>query len=73
MGIFSAGTRTPEDSAKTSTSTVIEMAEEAGDHRFVASLMKQRYGDSWADTDTGVEADTVNVEVSERVRNTFPE
>jgi hypothetical protein len=54
-------------------STVIEMAEEAGDHRFVASLMKQRYGDSWAETDTGVEADTVNVEVSERVRNTFPE
>jgi len=51
----------------------MEMAKENGDHRFIASLMKQRYPDSWADTETGVEADTVKLEVSERVRATWPE
>lgn len=36
--------------------TVWEIAKEEGDHRFLASLMKQRYPDSWGDADTGVEA-----------------
>ena len=49
-----------------------EMAKDEGDHRFLASLMKQRYPDSWGETETGVEADTVNIEVSERVRKTWP-
>ena len=39
-----------------------EMAKEEGDHRFLASLMKQRYPDSWEDTDTGVEASEIKVE-----------
>jgi hypothetical protein len=42
-------------------SLALEMAKEDGDHRFIASLMKQRYPDSWADTETGVEATEINV------------
>jgi hypothetical protein len=51
----------------------MELAKENGDHRFIASLMKQRYPDSWGETDTGVEADTVKLEVSERVAETWPD
>jgi len=51
----------------------LELARENEDHRFIASLMKQRYPDSWGDTETGVEADTVKLEVSERVASTWPE
>jgi len=50
----------------------MELARENGDHRFIASLMKQRYPDSWGETDTGVEADTVTLEVSERVAESWP-
>jgi len=50
-----------------------EMAKEEGDHRFLASLMKQRYPDSWGDTDTGVDADTVTIEVSENVKRSWPD
>jgi hypothetical protein len=50
-----------------------EMAKEEGDHRFLASLMKQRYPDSWGDTDTGVKADSVTIEVSENVKSSWPE
>lgn len=53
--------------------TIVELAEEQGDHRFLAGLMKQRYPDSWGDTETGVDADTVKLEVSERVRSTWPQ
>jgi len=53
--------------------TVVEIAKEEGDHRFLASLMKQRYPDSWGETDTGVDADTVTIEVSEDVAQTWPE
>ena len=53
-------------------SLALELAKENEDHRFIASLMKQRYPDSWGETETGVEADTVNIEVSERVRKTWP-
>jgi lambda repressor-like predicted transcriptional regulator len=53
--------------------TVWELAKQQGDHRFLASLMKQRYPDSWEDTDTGVEADTINIEISENVADTWPE
>ena len=49
----------------------MELAKENGDHRFIASLMKQRYPDSWGETDTGVDADTVKLEVSERVAETW--
>lgn len=53
--------------------TIWELAREQGDHRFLASLMKQRYPDSWGDTETGVEADTVQLEVSERVTSSWPD
>ena len=53
-------------------SLALDMAKENGDHRFIASLMKQRYPDSWGETDTGVEADTVTLEVSERVAESWP-
>jgi transposase-like protein len=52
--------------------TIIELAEENEDHRFLMSLMKQRYPDSWGDTETGVDADTVKLEVSERVKDSWP-
>lgn len=39
----------------------LQMAKEDGDHRFIASLMKQRYPDSWGETETGVEADKVEL------------
>ena len=51
----------------------LQLAKEDGDHRFIASLMKQRYPDSWGDTETGVEADTVKLEVSENVKNSWPD
>jgi len=54
-------------------SLALEMAREEGDHRFIASLMKQRYPDSWGDTETGVDADTVKLEVSENVKNSWPD
>lgn len=50
----------------------LELAKENEDHRFIASLMKQRYPDSWGDTDTGVDADTVTIEVSEDVQESWP-
>jgi hypothetical protein len=40
----------------------LELAKENEDHRFIASLMKQRYPDSWGDTETGVEAAEITVE-----------
>lgn len=42
-------------------SLALELAKENEDHRFIASLMKQRYPDSWGDTETGVDADTIEV------------
>ena len=45
--------------------TVWELAREQGDHRFLASLMKQRYPDSWGDTDTGVDARKLEVHLPE--------
>ena len=53
--------------------TIIDLAKENEDHRFLMSLMKQRYPDSWGDTETGVEADTVKLEVSEGVKSTWPD
>jgi hypothetical protein len=43
-------------------SLALELAKENEDHRFIASLMKQRYPDSWGDTETGVEAADITVE-----------
>jgi len=51
----------------------IELARENEDHRFIASLMKQRYPDSWGETETGVDADSVTIEVSEDVTTTWPD
>jgi len=42
-------------------STIWELAKEQGDHRFLASLMKQRYPDAWDDTETGVDAADITV------------
>lgn len=51
----------------------LELAKENGDHRFIASLMKQRYPDSWGETETGVESDGVTINVSEEIASTWPE
>lgn len=42
-------------------SLAMQLAKENEDHRFIASLMKQRYPDSWGETDTGVDADKVEI------------
>ena len=39
----------------------LELAKENEDHRFIASLMKQRYPDSWGETETGVDAPDITV------------
>ena len=39
----------------------LQLAKENEDHRFIASLMKQRYPDSWGETETGVDAVEINV------------
>lgn len=52
---------------------IMDLARENEDHRFLMSLMKQRYPDSWGETETGVDADTVKLEVSERVSKSWPE
>jgi len=44
-----------------------EMAKEDGDHRFLASLMKQRYPDSWGETDTGVDATNIEITVDDAI------
>ena len=43
-------------------SLALQLAKENEDHRFIASLMKQRYPDSWGETDTGVESTEITVE-----------
>lgn len=45
----------------------LELARENEDHRFIASLMKQRYPDSWGDTETGVESGEVTVKLERDV------
>lgn len=42
-------------------SLAMELAIENGDHRFIASLMKQRYPESWGETETGVDGVTIEV------------
>jgi len=51
----------------------LQLAKENGDHRFIASLMKQRYPESWGDTETGVDSDTIELNITEDVASTFPE
>ena len=41
---------------------IIDLARENEDHRFLMSLMKQRFPDSWGETETGVEAPEITVE-----------
>jgi transposase-like protein len=50
----------------------LQMAKENGDHRFIASLMKQRYPDSWGETETGVEADKVELVMQSEKSNYVP-
>jgi hypothetical protein len=45
----------------------LEMAKEEGDHRFIASLMKQRYPDSWGETETGVDAEKTVINIPDSV------
>jgi transposase-like protein len=51
----------------------LQLAKENEDHRFIASLMKQRYPDSWGDTETGVDSDSVTIEITEDVKESWPE
>lgn len=45
----------------------LELARENEDHRFIASLMKQRYPDSWGETDTGVDSGEVTIKLDRDV------
>lgn len=45
----------------------LELARENEDHRFIASLMKQRYPDSWGDTDTGVDAEKTVINLPDSI------
>jgi len=45
----------------------LELAKENEDHRFIASLMKQRYPDSWGDTETGVDAEKTVINIPDGV------
>lgn len=47
--------------------TAMDLAIENGDHRFIASLMKQRHQDSWGDTKTGVESDRTVINIPDSV------
>ena len=58
---FSRYTRARGEGEKQYLELIKELALEDGDHRFLASLMKQRYPDAWADTDTGVDATEITV------------
>ena len=50
-------------------SLALELAKENEDHRFIASLMKQRYPDSWAESDDspGVDTDGITINVQESI------
>lgn len=50
-----------------------ELAREQGDHRFLMSMLKRRHPESWGDTETGVESDTIELNITEDVADTFPE
>ena len=47
----------------------LELARENGDHRFIASLMKQRYPDSWAEKENapGVDTQGITINVPESI------
>jgi len=52
---------------------IMELARENEDHRFLMSMLKNEFPDEWGNTETGVDADTVKLEVSERVKESWPE
>ena len=70
---FHRYTRARGEGEKTYLELIKDMAQEEGDHRFLASLMKQLYQDSWDETETGVEADNVTIEVSKQTADTWPD
>jgi len=41
--------------------TIMDIAKENGDHRFIMSMLKNEMPDEWGDTETGVEAAEINV------------
>jgi len=47
----------------------LQLAKENEDHRFIASLMKQRYPQEWAETETGVDGDTTVINLPDSVTN----
>jgi hypothetical protein len=49
----------------------LDLARENGDHQFIASLMKQRYPDSWGETETGVSSPDIEISVSEATYETW--
>ncbi len=49
------------------TDNIMDLAVEQGDLRVLLSMMKQRYPDSWSETETGVDADTTIINVPDSV------
>lgn len=55
------------------TDKIMDLAVETADIESLMAMLKQRYPESWGDVDRGEQADTIRMEVSERVRETWPE
>jgi len=53
--------------------TIMDLARENGDHRFIMSMLKNEFPDEWGDTETGVDSDTIELNITEDVASTFPE
>jgi len=49
----------------------LQLARENDDHQFIASLMKQRYPDSWGETETGVSSQDIEISISEATYETW--
>ena len=70
---FDRLTRAKGKGENTYKNAIMQIAIETEDARLLMSMLKQRYPDSWGDTETGVDANTVKLEVSERVKESWPQ
>ncbi len=52
---------------------LIAIAKESGDTATLMAMLKQRYPDSWSEVDRGEQANTVKLEVTESVKDSWPD
>jgi len=70
---FGRLTRARGEGEATYRDALIDIAKETGDTATLMAMLKQRYPDEWAEVDRGEQADTVRLEVSERVKDSWPD